>query len=89
MDDDFISIEGPVERVGDDLVIRIPLEEGGEELAPFAGRIGEIKEGCLCVVIQPWLAEKLRVREGSLVIIDNKKGKFTITRSETNDRLVH
>ena len=87
--DDFMSIEGPVDRVGADLVIRIPLEEGGEELAPFARGIGEIKEGCLCVVIQPWLAEKLRIREGSLVIIDNMNGKFTITRSEANDRLVH
>lgn len=89
IENDFVSVRGPVERFGDDLVIRIPLEQGGEELAPSAGRTGEIKEGCLCVIIKPRLAERLRIREGSLVIVDNRSGKFTITRSEENDRLVH
>jgi len=32
-------------------------------------------------VIQPWLAEKLRIVAGSLVVVDNVNGKFTITRS--------
>jgi len=59
--DDFVSIVGPVERVGPDLVIRIPLDVGGEELAPLAGGIGEIKDGYLCVVIKPWLAKKLQI----------------------------
>jgi hypothetical protein len=39
----------------------------------------------LKVVIQPWLAEKLRIAAGSLVIVDNVNGKFTITRSAAND----
>jgi hypothetical protein len=87
--DDFISIEGPVERVGDDLMIRIPLSAGGDQLASFAREIGKIEEDCLCVVIQPWLAQKLRIGEGSLVVVDNKNGKFTITRSAANDEAVH
>lgn len=87
--DDFISIKGPVECVDGDLVLRIPLDEGGYELVPVAGRIGEVKDGCLCVVIRPWLAEKLGIREGSLVFVDNKNGKFTITRSAENDRFLH
>jgi len=49
------------------------------------GRIGEIDGEFLKVVIQPWLAEKLRIRAGSLVIVDNLNGKFTITRSAAND----
>ena len=35
--EDFLSIEGPVERVGADLVLRIPLFEGGYELVTAAG----------------------------------------------------
>lgn len=89
LENDFISVQGPVERVGADLVIRIPLSEGGDELTSSAGGIGQVSEGCLCVVIEPWLAERLRVREGSLVVVDNRGGRFTITRSDENDRLVH
>jgi len=37
------------------------------------------------VVIQPWLAEKLRIGAGSLVFVDNCDGKFNITRSAKND----
>jgi hypothetical protein len=39
----------------------------------------------LNTVIQPWLAEKLRIGVGSLVIVDNLNGRFTITRSAKND----
>ena len=31
-----------------------------------------------CVIIRPWLAEKLRIAAGSLVIVDNANGKFTL-----------
>ncbi len=85
---DVISIEGPVELVDGNLMLRIPLSAGGDQLAPLATRIGRIEGDCLCVIIQPWLAEKLRIHEGSLVVVDNKNGKFTITRSAWNDRRV-
>ena len=87
--DDYISIEGPVELVNGELMIRIPLSDGGDELAPLARGIGQIEGDCLCVVIKPWLAEKLRIVEGSLVVVDNKNGKFTITGNATNDQGVH
>ena len=80
-----IAIERPIERVGDDLMLRILLAEGGAELAPLARGIGEIEGESLCVVIKPWMAERLRIDEGSLVIVDNVNGKFTITRSAKND----
>ena len=82
--DDFISIEGPVDLVGGELMIRIPLSADGDELAPLARGIGQIEGDCLCVIIRPWLAEKLRIGEGSLIVVDNKNGKFTITRSASN-----
>jgi len=83
---DTFSIEGPVELVGGELMLRIPLDAGGAKLAPLAGKIGKVQDDCLCIVIQPWLAEKLRVGAGSLVVVDNQNGKFTITRSPENDR---
>lgn len=83
--DDVISIEGPVELIDGNLMVRIPLSAGGEQLAPFARGIGQIEGESLCVIIEPWLAEKLRIGEGSLVVVDNRNGKFTITRSASND----
>jgi hypothetical protein len=80
-----ISLEGPVELVNGKLMVRIPLAAGGDKLAPLARGIGETDGEYLNVVIQPWLAEKLRIAEGSLVFVDNKNGKFTITRSAAND----
>lgn len=82
---EIVSLEGPVEFIEGRLMIRIPLEAGGDKLAPFAQGIGESDGEYLIVVIQPWLAEKLRIGEGSLVVIDNRNGKFTITRSDVND----
>jgi hypothetical protein len=83
--EEIISIEGPVELVEGQLMLRIPLSVGGDKLAPLAKGIGEKDNENLNVIIKPWLAEKLRISEGSLVIVDNKNGKFTITRSAAND----
>src|SRR5258705_13610002 len=82
-----ISIEGPVELIDGKLVLRIPLAAGGDKLAPIARGIGEIDGDCLSVTIPPWLAEKLRIGPGSLVFVDDRNGKFTITRSAANDRV--
>ena len=71
------------------LTLRIPLPVGGEKLAPLACGIGEIDGDYLCVIIKPWLAEKLRIAAGSLVVVDNKNGTLTITRSAANDQESH
>lgn len=81
-----ISIERSVEVVDGSLMLRILLSQGGAQLAPLARGIGEIKGEHLCVVIQPWLAGKLRIGDGSLVIVHDRNGKFTITRSAKNDK---
>jgi hypothetical protein len=86
---EVVSLEGPVEVVNGELAILIPLEVGGAVLAPLAKGIGEIDGEFLKVVIRPWLAEKLRIAAGSLVIVDNANGKFTITRSPANDKGTH
>jgi hypothetical protein len=81
----LISIEGPVELIDGQLTLLIPLSVGGAQLASLARGIGEVEGEHLKVVIQPWLAEQLRIGAGSLVFVDNKNGKFTITRSAKND----
>jgi hypothetical protein len=77
-----LSIRGPLEVVGGRMLLRIPLDAGGAELAPLAKGIGRVEEGFLNVEIQPWLAEKLGIRAGSVVAVDNLEGKFRITRTE-------
>ena len=77
-----VSIGGPVERDGDELVLLIPLAAGGNILAKQAKGIGELKGDDLRIVIPAWLAEKLDIVEGSQVIVDNLDGKFRITRND-------
>jgi antitoxin component of MazEF toxin-antitoxin module len=92
MDDtepDYISIEGPVERIGNELVLRIPLMAGGLELQPLIQRGSRIEGDFLVVAIPPALAEHLRVAEGSLVIVDSQENRFNITRSDSNDEQAH
>ena len=81
-----VSLEGPVELHNGKLTLRIPLAAGGDQLAPLARAIAEIDGECLNMTIQPWLAEKLGIGVGSLVIVDNLNGQFTITRSARNDK---
>ena len=56
-----VSLEGPLELTDGRLTLQIPLTAGADKLAPFARGIGEIEGENLNVVIQPWLAEKLRI----------------------------
>ena len=83
---DTISLEGPVELIDDDLTVRIPFDVGGDKLAPFAGKMGKVDGAYLNVTIQPRLAKKLKISDGTLVSVDNHNGKFTISRSAANDQ---
>ena len=82
---EIISLEGQVEIWNGQLALRIPLKFGGEGLLNYTRGIGESDGEFLNVVIKPWLAEKLRILDGSFVYVDNRGGKFNITRSEKND----
>lgn len=74
-----VCVSGPVELHDGHLQLRIPLNEGGKHLAEYAGSIGVIEEGELVVEILPWLAESLKIKEGSIVTVDNHDKKFRIT----------
>ncbi len=79
-----ISIVGPIELIDGHLTLRIPLRMGGQELAPIAPPTSSVKGDFLYVVIPEWLAEKISVKEGSLVDVTNQDGKFNIIRNEKN-----
>ncbi len=77
--DSVISLAGPLEKVGDQLVLRIPYEMGGDALAQAARGISSVVDGYLQIRVPDWLAEKLGIAEGSLVDIDNAGGRFNMT----------
>ena len=83
--DSAVSLRGQVGRVDGQLALCIPLAAGGDKLALHAKTIGTVDEEYLTVIIPPWLAEKLRIDEGSWVFVDNLEGRFRITRSAEND----
>jgi hypothetical protein len=82
-----MSLEGPVLKVDGELVLMIPLSEGGDELVECSRGISEVQGKYLKIVIQEWLAGMLRIEEGDLVCVHNTDGKFHINAS--NPRPVH
>ena len=75
---DFMSLRGPIEKEDGKLVLRIPLEAGGDDLVVCAKGISQIDGDHLVVTIPDWLAEKLELYEGRHVSVDNENGKFNI-----------
>ena len=61
------SLQGPVEKIGDKLVLRIPLDAGGNELIECSRGISEIDGEFLQITIPDWLAGMLRIDKGSIV----------------------
>jgi hypothetical protein len=80
-----ISVECLLKRVDENLTLQIPLADGGDKLVPLARAIGQVIGDNLVVIVLPWLADILRIGDGSLVVVDNHNGKFNITRSAKND----
>ena len=73
-----ISIEGPVEKIGNKLMLRIPLEVGGLDLLEYTRKIGKVEGDDLVIIIPESLAERLNISEGSMVNVNTEDGKFTI-----------
>jgi hypothetical protein len=86
---EIISLTGPVELSAGELVLQIPLEAGGRQLAGVARGIGRIHGDVLRVTIPQWLADKLRIREGSTVSVNNVGGKFNIFPQEKQKSRLH
>jgi len=77
-DDDVISLQGPVEKLDGKLVLRIPLDAGGNEFIQCSRGISEIEGDFLKITIPEWLSGVLRIEAGSLVSVDNRDGKCDI-----------
>jgi hypothetical protein len=75
---EITSLQGPVESIDGKLMLRIPLNAGGSEFVECSRGIGQTDEEFLNVVIQPWLATMLDIRDGTIVAVDNRDGKFNI-----------
>ena len=84
-DPDFVSVEGPVEAIDGKFVLRIPLAEGGDKLTKSAGFIGRIERDVLRVDIPAWLAQKVGLADGDIVIVDNLGGTFNIELADESD----
>ena len=77
--DEVASLQGPVELIDGKLVLRIPLEAGGDEFVECSRGISEVKDGFLIIEIKEWLAGLLRIEAGDLVTVNNGGGKFSVT----------
>lgn len=77
---DYVALEGPVERRGSQLVLRVPLGAGGDRLRLVAKATSYEEEGNLIVVLPEWLATRMRLHEGAAVHVDNRWGKLNIAR---------
>jgi len=78
--DQQVWLEGPVELIDGKLTLAIPLDQGGDRLQTSAKGISYVANDCLNVVIPDWLAEDIGVTEGMRVQIDNRDGRFNITK---------
>jgi hypothetical protein len=73
-----ISLEGPVLLVDGELMLLIPLSDGGAEFVECTRGIGEVQGDYLKVVIPGWLADVLRVEEGDRVVVTSTRRTFGI-----------
>jgi hypothetical protein len=78
MSDEVHEMAGPVEEEDGKLVLRIPLAMGGNEFVHVTENISEIDGPYLKITLPQWLVQKLDLREGSRIAIDNKDRKFNM-----------
>lgn len=74
----YISIAGPVEMIDDQLGLRIPLDVGGSELQHCTQGLSRVEGNDLIVPVHNNILEKIGVRLGERVVVDNENGKFNM-----------
>jgi len=79
--EELMSLQGPVLKVHGQLMLLIPLEDGGSELIDGSRGISEVEGPCLKIVIPDWLAGMLRIEEGDVVCVSNWDGQLHIEPS--------
>ena len=76
------SLQGPVLKVNGQLMLLVPLEDGGAEFVDCARGVSEVEGPHLKIAIPDWLAGMLRIDEGDIVCVSNWDGKLQIRPSE-------
>lgn len=76
-----VSIKGPLEKIEGKLLLRIPLEVGGQTLIGCTKGIGHVDGDFLVIEILPWMIEQLGISEGDLLAVDNHTGEFRMQRA--------
>lgn len=80
MHSDYLSLEGPVERLNGQLILRIPLEAGGSRLRETVCPECTVQGNDLIVPLPDWLTASIRLAEGTEVHVDDRWGKLNIAR---------
>jgi hypothetical protein len=75
---DPVSVKSSIELIDGQLTLRIPLDEGGEELISCTSRFASVESDYLYITLPDWMTERLGVSEGSVVVVDNRDGKFNV-----------
>lgn len=82
MHSDYLSLEGPVERLNGQLILRIPLEAGGHRLHETVCTECVVQGNDLIVPLPDWLTASIRLREGTAVHVDDRWGRLNIARTQ-------
>jgi hypothetical protein len=84
--ENVMSLEGRVLKVLGELMLLIPLADGGLEMVESSRGISEVQGEFLKIVIPEWLAGMLRIEEGDLLCVQSD-GKLHIRA--LHPRMVH
>ena len=76
--EEMLSLVGPVLKFNGELMLLIPLSDGGSQLLDCSRGISEVQGEFLKIVIPEWLAGMLRIEEGDLICVSNTDGQFHI-----------
>ena len=72
------QLTGPAEEFNGDFWLVIPLEDGGGAFVECAKGISVVVDGCIKIFIARPIGEKMGIRDGSLVTINNEGRKLNI-----------
>lgn len=72
-----VRLEGPLEKIGERYLLRIPLDVGGDVLSETTRGIGQVKNDVLEIELPDQLVQNLKLKEGQRLLVHNATGKFT------------
>jgi len=77
---DAFPLRARVQTLNGHLVVYVPLDRGGRQLASVTRGLSDIEGADLKIVIPEWLAQEIDVQDGTDISIDCQNGQFRLTR---------